>query len=89
MLKTPKKISAASSDATSSFRVCKSVGNNYAHCQAFFGKGNRTFLTGLEEICGSSLQRRELLPHLPSRPSIRRLKTPQPLRLLFQKVRDL
>ena len=76
MSKTPKKISAASSNATSSCRLCKSVGNS-AHCKTFFGKANRTFLVGAEEIYGSSLHRRELLPHLLSRPCKRRLKTAQ------------
>ena len=74
MSKTPKKIYAASSNATSS-----SLGNS-AHCKTFLGKANRKFLAAAE-IYGSSLQRRELLPHLLSRPCKRRLETPQRLRL--------
>lgn len=86
--KTPKKIHAASSNVTSSCRVWKTVRNS-AHFKTFFGKANRTFLIAAEGMCASSLQRRELLPHLLSRPCKRRLKTPQCLNLWFRKVRDL
>lgn len=80
MSKTTKKISAASSKATSSYRLCRFVGNS-AHCDTCFGKANRTFLNGAEKIYGSSLQRRKLLPHLLSRPCKSRHKTAQRLRL--------
>ena len=80
MSKTLKKISAVSSNATSSCRLCRSVGNS-ANCKTCFGKANRAFLVGPEEIYGSSFQRRELLPHLLSRPCKRRLETAQRLRL--------
>ena len=86
--KTPKKISAASRNATSSCRLCKSVGNS-AHCKTFLGKANRTLLVGAGEIYGSSLQRRELLPHLLSRPCKRRHKTEQRLRLISDSERSL
>ena len=62
---------------------------NSAHCKTFCGKANRTFLVAAEEKYDSSLQRRELLPHLLSRPCKRRLKTRQCLKLSFRKVRDL
>ena len=56
--KTPKKIYAASSNPTSSCRVCKSVGD-FAHCKNLFGKANCPLPVAEEEIYGSSLQRRK------------------------------
>ena len=47
----------------------------------FLEKANRTFLVAADEMYGSSLQRRELLPYLLSRPCKRRLKIPQCLKL--------
>ena len=60
---TDKDIYAASSNATSSCRLCKSVGDS-AHCKNLFGKANRVLLVAAEEIYGSSLHRSELLLHL-------------------------
>ena len=62
MSKTSKKKYAASSNATSSSRPCKSVGD-FSHCIIVFGKANRALLLAAEEICSSFLQRSEL-PYL-------------------------
>ena len=43
MLKTRKKIYAASSNATSSSRLCKSEGD-FSHCKNLFGKANHALL---------------------------------------------
>ena len=73
MSQIPRKVYAASSNATSSYRLCKFVVNS-THCKNLFGKANRAFFVAAEEINGSSLQRNDLLPHLLSRPCERRLK---------------
>ena len=57
--KTAKKIYAASSNATSSSRVCKSEGD-FSQCKNLFGNANCALLLAAEEIYGSSLQRSEL-----------------------------
>ena len=54
MSKTPKKIYAASSSATSSCRLCVSVGDS-ANCKNLFGKANRTLLFAAEEKYGNFL----------------------------------
>ena len=59
MSQTPKKIYVASSNATSSSRLCKSVGD-FSHCKNLFGKANHALLLAAEEIYGSSLGRSEL-----------------------------
>ena len=64
MSKTPKKIYAASSDAKSYCRLCKSAGYS-THCKNLFGKAKHI---AAEEICGSSLGRSEFFPHLIRRP---------------------
>ena len=51
-----------------------SLWGDSAHCKNLFGKTDRALLVAAEEIYGSSLQRRELLPYLPCRPCERRLK---------------
>ena len=43
MSKTPEKIYVAFSDATSSSRLFKSVGN-FSRCKILFGKANHTLL---------------------------------------------
>ena len=73
MSKTPKKMYLASSNATSSSRLCKSVGDFY-HSENLFGNANHASLLAAEEIYGSSLWRSELFLHLHCRPSKRRLK---------------
>ena len=75
MSKTPKKMYLASSNATSSSRLCKSVGD-FSHCirKNLFGKVNHALLLAAEEIYGSSLRRSELFLHLHCRPCKRRLK---------------
>lgn len=80
--------SKRSSNVTSSCRVWKSVGNS-AHLKTFFGKVNRTFLIAAEEMYGISLQRRELLLHLLSRPCKRRLKIPVFKTLISESERSL
>ena len=62
MSKTPKKIYAASSNATSSSGLCKSVGD-FSHLKNMFEKANHALLLAAEEIYGSSLQRSELFLH--------------------------
>ena len=76
MSKTPEKIYAASSNATSSSRLCKSVHGRkiFSHCKNLFGKANRAMLLATEAIYGNSLQRSKLFLHLSSRPCKRRLK---------------
>ena len=73
MSKTPKKIYVASSNATSSSRLFKSVGD-FSHCKNLFGKANHALLLAAEEIYGNSLRRSELSLHLRCRPCKRRLK---------------
>ena len=74
MSKTPKKIYAPSSNATSSCRLCKSVGDS-ANCKNLFGKANCMLLVAMEEIYGSFFQRSELLPHLLCRSCEKHLKS--------------
>ena len=62
MSKTPKKIYVASSNATSSSRLFKSVGD-FPHCKNLFGKANHALHLAAEEIYGSSLWRSELFLH--------------------------
>ena len=62
MLKTPKKIYVASSNATSSSRLFKSVGD-FSHCKILFGKANHALHLAAEEIYGSSFRRSELFLH--------------------------
>ena len=71
--KTPKKIYVAASNATSSSRLFKSVGD-FSHCKNFFGKANHALHLAAEEIYGSSLRRSEIFLHLGCRPGKRRLK---------------
>ena len=73
MSKTQKKIYVASSNATSSSRLFKSVGD-FSHCKNLFGKANHALHFAAEEIYGSSLRRSELFLHLRCRPGKRRLK---------------
>ena len=54
MSKSPKKIYAASNSATSSFRLCMSVGDS-ANCKSLFGKANRTLLVAAGVNYGSFL----------------------------------
>ena len=61
--RAPRKISAVSSNATSSCRLCKSVGDS-AHKKNLFGKVNHVLLVAVEEIYSSSLQMSELLPKM-------------------------
>ena len=58
MSKTPKKIYVASSNATSSSRLCKSVGD-FSQYKNLFGKADHALLLAAEEIYGSSLRRSE------------------------------
>ena len=46
--KTPKKIFAASSNATNSSWLCKSVGD-FSHCKNLFQEANHTLLLATEE----------------------------------------
>ena len=62
MSKTPEKIYVASSNATSSSRFFKSVGD-FSHCKNLFGKANHALHLAAEEIYGSSLRRSELFLH--------------------------
>ena len=62
MSKTPKKIYVASSNATSSSRLFKSVGD-FSHCKNLFAKANHALHLAAEEIYGSSLRRSELFLH--------------------------
>ena len=62
MSKTPKKIYVASSNATSSSRLFKAVGD-FSHCKNLFGKANRALHLAAEEIYSSSLRRSELFLH--------------------------
>ena len=73
MSKTPKKIYVASSNAVSSSRLFKSVGE-FSHCKNLFGKANHAFHRAAEEIYGSALRRSELFLHLHCRPGKTRLK---------------
>ena len=73
MSKTPKKIYVASSNATSSSSLCKSV-EDFSYCKSLFGKANRALLLAAEEIYGSSLRRSELFMRLRCRPCKRRLE---------------
>ena len=75
MSKTQKKIYVASSNATSSSRLFKSMGD-FSHCENLFaiGKANHALHFAAEEIYGSSLPRSELFLHLRCRPGKRRLK---------------
>ena len=73
MSKTPKKIYVASSNAASSSRLFKSVGD-FPHCKNLFGKANNALHLAAEEIYGSALRRSELFLHLRCRPGKRRLK---------------
>ena len=70
MSKTPKKIYVASSNATSSFRLFKPVGD-FSHCKNLFGKANHASHLAVEEINGSSLRGSELFLHLRCRPGRR------------------
>ena len=49
MSKTPKKIYVASSNATSSSRLFKSVGD-FSHCKNLLGKANHALHLAAEEI---------------------------------------
>ena len=62
MSKTPEKIYVASSNATSSSRLFKSVGD-FSHCKTLFPKANHALHLAAEEIYGSSLRRSELFLH--------------------------
>ena len=62
MSNTPKKIYVASSNATSSSRLFKSVGD-FSHCKSLFRKANHALHLAAEEIYGSSLRRSELFLH--------------------------
>ena len=62
MSKTQKKIYVASSNATSSSRLFKSVGD-FSHCKNLFGKVNHALHLAAEQIYGSSLRRSELFLH--------------------------
>ena len=73
MSKTPKKIYVASSNATSSSRLFKSLGD-FSHCKNLFGKANHALHLAAEVIYGSFLRRSELFLHLRCRPGKRRLK---------------
>ena len=73
MSKTPRKMYLASSHATSSSGLCKSVGD-FSFGKNLFGKANHALLLASEEIYGSSLRRSELFLHLHCRPCKRRLK---------------
>ena len=53
MLKTPKKIYVASSNATFSSRLCKSVGD-FPHLKNLFGKANHALLLAAEVVYDSS-----------------------------------
>jgi len=86
MSKTPRKIYTASSNSTSSSRLCKSLGD-LSHCKNLFGKANPALLLATEEIYGSSLQRSELFLHLRFKPCKRRLKDFTAFKTLI--VRDL
>ena len=55
MSTTPKKIYAASSNATSSSGLCKSVGD-FSHLKNMFEKANHALLLAAEEIYGSSFR---------------------------------
>ena len=55
MSKIPRKIYTASSNSTSSSRLCKFVGD-LSHSKNLFGKANPALLLATEEIYGSSLQ---------------------------------
>ena len=70
MSKTPKKIYVASSNATSSSRLFKPVGD-FSHCKNLFGKANHASHLAAEEIYGSSLPGSELFLHLRCRPGRR------------------
>ena len=52
MSKTPKKIYVASSNATSSSRLYKFMGD-FSHCKNLFRKANHALLLAAEEIYGS------------------------------------
>ena len=56
MSKTPKKIYVASSNATSSSRLFKSV-RDFSHCKNFVGKANHVLHHAAEEIYGSSSEK--------------------------------
>ena len=73
MSKTLKKIYAASSNATSSSRLCKSV-EDFSRRKHLFGKANHALLLAAEEIYGISLRKSELFMRLGCRPCKRRLK---------------
>ena len=49
MSKTPRKMHLASSNATSSSRLCKSVGN-FSYCKNLFGKANHTLLLAAGDL---------------------------------------
>ena len=68
MSKTLKKIYAASSNATSSSRLCKSV-EDFSRRKHLFGKANHALLLAAEEIYGISLRKSELFMRLRCRPS--------------------
>ena len=61
-MSTPKKMYVASSNATRSSRLFKSVGD-FSHCKNLFGKANHALHLVAEEIYGSSLRRSELFLH--------------------------
>ena len=74
MSKTPKKIYAASSYATNSSRLCKSV-EDFSLCKNLFGKAYRALLLAVEETYGTSFERNELsLLLMRCRPCGRHLK---------------
>ena len=73
MSQTPKKMYLASSNAKSSSRLCKSVGD-FSRRKNLFGKANHELLLAAEEIYGNSLRKSELFLHLHCRPCKRRLK---------------
>ena len=59
MSKTPKKMYLASSNAKSSSRLCKSVGD-FSHRKNLFSKANHELLLAAEEVYGSFLPKSEL-----------------------------
>ena len=73
MSKTQNKIYVVSSNATSSSRLFKSVGD-FSHCKNLFGKANHALHFAAEEKYSSSLRVGELFLHLCCRPGKRRLK---------------
>ena len=80
--KIPKKICLAFSNATSSSRLFKFVGD-FSHCKNLFEKANHALLLAAEGIYGSSLRRSELFMRLRCRTCKRRLKNFIALQILI------